>query len=211
MQNLGGRAAIRQMSAVELAADVATLSRAGRRRLLRACENDLRNDRKAASEEVRVHAAKILVALLPESLDAIESLIALRSSRWRYEVHFSLFLFIGDVRHLFGASIDRQLVDLLSRYLMTVQASTALASWKAADTIVFCWPPRESLPRLEVAATEARCVAGRLAALSALEELLKAQGEATRSRIEPVIRSICLRDRSARVRRLARFALDDGH
>jgi len=207
MEVLGGPEAVDGMGTLELSAAARALSKADRRRLQWACENDLRDDRKAALEELRVRAAKVLVALLSESLDAIGSLIALRSSRWRYEVHFSLFLFIGDVRRLYDASVDRQLLDLLGGYLMTVRTGTALAAWKAADTIASCWPVGDALPRLEVAATEGKYVAGRLAALSGLEELLKKRDDAIRSRIEPVIRSMCVRDPSAKVRRVASFAM----
>lgn len=207
MECLGGPEAISAASTAELAAAARTLSKADRRRLQWTCESNLRDDRKAAVRELRAQAAKVLVALVPETLDAIESLVALRSSRWRYEAHFSLFLFLGDVRRLHGANVDRRLLDLLSRYLMTARTETASAAWKAADTIAFDWPVRDALPRLEAAATKGRYVAGRLAALSALEQILRERGDAARSRIEPVIRSMCIRDRSARVRNLASYAL----
>jgi hypothetical protein len=210
MQILGGPEAIDAMSTMELAAAAGGLSKTDRRRLQWRCEKDLRDDRKASIREKRVRAAKVLVALLSESLGAIESLIALRSSRWRYEVHFSLFLFVGDVRRLVGAGVDRRLLDLLGGYLMTVRAGTALAARMAADALASSWPVGDALPRLEAAATEGKYVAGRLAALSGLEEILNERGDATRSRIEPVIRSMCIRDPSAKVRRVASFALAGG-
>lgn len=199
--------AVDAMRVEELCGSVSALSKRDRRRLQWGCERILRDDRRAACREERVRAAKVLVALIPDSVDAIESLTALRSSRWRYEVHFSLFLFLGDVRTFHASGLDRRLLDLLVNYLMTVKAPTALAAWKAADTIASCWPVASSLSVLEGVARTAQFAAGRLAALSGLEELLGGAIEPGRSRIEAVIRSMCLRDRSARVRRAAGRAL----
>ena len=203
-------AVVDAMSIEQLSESVNALAKRDRRRLQWTCENDLRDDRKVAVSEQRVRAAKFLVALLSESIDAIESLVALRSSRWRYEVHFSLFLFVGDARLLHGPTLDRRILDLLGSYLMTVKTRTALAAWKAADTIASCWSITDARARLEAAAMTGAYVSGRLAALSGLEEILEKQAGAERSRIQAVIRSMCLRDRSARVRRAASFELSGG-
>jgi len=198
-----------EMAVADMHTPLQDSNTAGRAGLRWQCERLLRGK---VSREERVRASKILVALLPDSLDTIRGLVSLRESRDQHEVHFSLFCFLGDVRELHGSHLDRRLLDLLRDYLVTVRSEAALAAWKAGDTIASCWSAGDAVPALGIAAKDGRYVAGRLGALSGLEEILKSSSARSKREreIESVIRSICMRDRSSRVRNVASFALNSG-
>lgn len=193
-----------KITVAEIHTALQDVSTADHARLRWQCERLLRGEMK---REDRVRASKILVALLPDSLGAIEGLVSLQESRDRHEVHFSLFCFLGDVRGLCGSDLDRRLLGLLTDYLVTVRSEAALAAWKAGDTIASCWPVSEAVPALHAAAKDGRYVAGRLGALSGLEEVLKSSSVRSKAEIESLIRCMCMRDRSSRVRNVASFAL----
>ena len=188
----------------ELASVLGRLSRAQRARLQWQGESALRGD---VGREDRIRAAKILAALLPQSFRAIEALLAIRGSAAQSEIHFALFLFLGDLRGVMTADVDRRLLSLHTDYLLDVRTESAFAAWKVGDAIATCFPARDALDALDVVARRAKYVAGRLGALTGLEWLLRNTTGRTRERAQSIARSLCMADASARVRRLARHAI----
>jgi hypothetical protein len=184
-------------------AAVRKLSARDRRRLLNGLDARMRGDAKRHERE-RIAAARLLVACLPDSMSVIRRWVRATSGRWDYEIHFSLFCFLGDSQLL---GLDRMLTEALLRsvsdYLLTARKNTAKAVWMAGDLLGDHWEGPKALTILVDASCNARYVAGRAAAIHGLEHRLRRSGQRDRSLILNVLESIARRDRSPRLRRRA--------
>src|SRR5207244_12337195 len=93
--------------------------------------HELRRD-----ERLTVSAAKVLVAALPDSLDAIAGLLKVHTGKYAYEVHCSLFVFLSDIHYLELRREDKtRAVELILSYIESARVRTALAAWMAGDAI----------------------------------------------------------------------------
>jgi len=197
----------------KIAYRVQLLERSDRRRLLSLCEMaftelDLRKD-----EPTRVAAAKVIVALVPDSVDAIRRWINTKSGKDIYEVHFSLFCFLDDVPDLPGGrEFATEIPSLIEKYLLKAKSDSAYAAWMAGDLLGDHWETIEALPILVKAAQEARFVAGRESAIHGLAHILNnlPKSDPTTKSIITLLREISKSDRSENVKAAARVALETG-
>lgn len=197
----------------KVAAQVQCLNQSKRRRLLSLCErafdeSDLRKD-----ENTRVAAAKVMVALVPDSARAIRHWINTRSGKYIYEVHFSLFCFLDDVPRLpSGGAFATEIPSLIEQYLLDVKSKAARAAWMAGDLLGDHWQVTEALPVLMKVAKGARFVVGRDAAVDGLERLLHnlPNSDPARKSIIALLQDVYKGDRSQEVRTSARVSLEQG-
>lgn len=148
-----------------LARRIAALSPSARRDLQAAASRSLRRGQ-SADEAQRVCATKVLAALLPTSLPAIRRLIASSDGPGAYEIHFSLFCALSDLKH--PAKIERTLLKLIRNYLLRAKGDRAMAAWMAGDLLGDHWPGVGAIDVLRDVALRARFRGGRAGALHGL-------------------------------------------
>jgi hypothetical protein len=169
-------------------------------------EMALRND-----EASRVAAAKIMVALIPDSASSIKQWINSKSGKNIYEVHFSLFCFLDHVPILpNGKEFAREIPSIVENYLLDVKSESAHAAFMAGDLLGDHWEINEALAILIRVSKEARFVAGREGAIHGLAHMLcnLPKSDTIRMSIISLLRNIAKNDRSQKVRVSASLALE---
>lgn len=186
--------------------------------LLSLCEKSLSRVDFRKLESVRVAIAKILVVLVPDSLDTIKQWINMKRGKYVYEVHFSLFCFLGHIPELpNGKGVAGQILPLVEYYLLQVASETAYAAWMAGDLLGDHWTLKEAIPLLVKAAKEAKFVAGRKGALHGLAHVLNNLEEShspdfidAKNKITILLQQISENDRSQEIRKDAQRILENG-
>lgn len=176
------------------------LSAMKRQELLNRLDSHLKGNAKRRERD-RIAAARLLVACLPDSMSVIQRWIATNSGRWSYEIHFSLFCFLGDAQLL---GLDRNLIQALirsvSEYLLSMPRNRAKAVWMAGDLLGDHWKGREALTALLDIARNAHYVAGRSAAIHGLERRFRRSDQRDPALILRALRDTVSRDRSRKLR-----------
>lgn len=180
-----------------------TLTRRQRLRIVQQVESLLKGPCRKNTGE-RVAGAKVLVALLPESLQMIERSLQRTEDRWCYELHFSLFCFLGFAQTL-SPSMCQKIYRVVQTYLETARRDTAMAAWMAGDLLGDHWSGHHILPDLARLALNAAFAAGRKGALHGIEHRLQHPGEPRKekSAVLKTLFAISTSDRSPAVRRYA--------
>jgi hypothetical protein len=182
-----------------------------RRYLLSLCEQVFGEVSLRRDEPSRVAAAKIMVALIPDSIDSIRNWINSKSGKSIYEIHFSLFCFLDQVPGLRnGKEFAREIPPLIQDYLLDVKSKSAFAAFMAGDLLGDHWEVSEALPILIRAAKGARYVAGRKGAIHGLAHILNrlSESDTHRGPIISLLRNIRKRDNSKEVRVSANLVLE---
>jgi len=176
-----------------------------REQLLGVCEEAFRHNWNLRGPMDRIAYARVLVALLPASLPVVRDWLVRRGSVVDYEVHFTLFCYLDWCQELpESSSVGPAVLDLVSDYLETVPADTARAAWMAGDLLGDHWSASETWPMLLDLTQRARYVAGRKAALSGLETVVRKGITPAQAReAASVLRRVSLSDRSPAVRGMA--------
>jgi hypothetical protein len=191
---------------------VAALSVNERARLLQDVTAVLTDARMAANVGTRIVAVRLLIALLPDSLDTITGLLRRRDGVLDYEVHFTLFCYLDWVSVVEApAGVAADVLALVAEYLHDVPSDSARAAWMAGDMLGDHWAPLDdALPVLINAVVNARFVAGRAGALSGLEQTIENLGteDSRTAEIISVLRFVRSNDRSRKLRRSADLLLD---
>lgn len=190
----------------KIASITSSFKSADRLRFLKKVTNLLKSDRRRKTEE-RIVGARILVALLPDSLDSIQELLITRSNRWDYELHFTLFCYLDDSQFLpLTERTKSEVLKLIFDYLVSARVNTALAVWMAGHSLGNHWAGDEALGYLQRAAVKGVYAAGRKGALSGLEDRLKSMLE-DQETILKTIQDVSIRDSSQELRKRARLLL----
>lgn len=199
---------VRGASVAEMVDRMSTWDPLKRSELLRRAGEAARGDQAAANEGLRIGLAKALVALLPDSYEVISQLLEWRAGVLAYELHFSLFCFLGDNPEVTADPLSRdRMATLVEAYLRTVRVGTAHASGMAGDLLGEHWPVKEAVPRLVRLAANARFVAGRQGALDGLAAALGRAQLPTQRQIVAAMRTVAETDRSSKIRDIARYFL----
>jgi len=107
----------------KIAPRVQRLNQSGRRRLLSLCERAFSELGLRKDEPTRLAAVKGIVALVPDSTDAIRHWINTKSGKDIYEVHFSLFCFLDEVPDLPHAEkFATEIPSLIEQYLLKLNS-----------------------------------------------------------------------------------------
>lgn len=179
-----------------------------RRRLILRIEESLLKSPRWASERDRVLLAKVVTALLPDSVQLLERLLLGRDNERFAEFQFSLFVALSDLPGVVKVERDvQQVLDLVELYLLGVRSGTAQAPWMAGDMLGDHWPLGAALPTLERVARRARFVAGREGAIHGLSHALTRASKRQQWVIMQLLLDVSERDRSSRVRRYARSVM----
>jgi hypothetical protein len=186
---------------------VAALAPVLRRRLLQDVRAAVADSRLMVDTDARVVVARLLVSLLPDSLETLATLLRKRENALAYETHFTLFCYVDWATEVAAASdVAADILALVAEYLQNVPAETAKAAWMAGDMLGDHWGPLEgALPVLTHAVVNARFVAGRAGALYGLEQILTSLGprDVRRAALRSLVHRVRTKDRSRRMRRAA--------
>jgi hypothetical protein len=167
-------------------------------------------DEGSHDEKLRVLLAKVLVALLPDSLPQIRKLLRPGTTSASAEAQFSLFAFLDEIPQVLPAMKVRDTVlQLLSQYLVNVRNELAQSAWMAGDLLGDHWPYEEAVPVLIHAAKHGRFVAGREGALHGVSHALERAPKRLQWELVDALKSITEKDRSERVRQYAQAILGD--
>lgn len=194
----------------EVAEKIGELTVETRYRFLQVCENAFSVLKFRTHEPTRVASARLLIALLPDSLDVIKRWVEKSDSRFIHEVHFSLFCYFGEVQEVARLRPARRMVlDLVAKYLMRTKTDAARAAWMAADLLGDHWNLHESLPVLINVAKDGQSVAARKAAVHGLTKALRRCSDGDCARITATLEQLASSDSSRKIRVAAKMSL--GH
>lgn len=84
-------------------------------------------------EKLRAGAVRLIVALLPKTFAALESLLRDCSSPLWYEVHFTIFCALE--RDNFAPADQARVKQLIREYLLNIRSGSGFAAWKAGDLL----------------------------------------------------------------------------
>jgi hypothetical protein len=182
------------------------LSSPKRRLLSLRCAQGLSDPRITQEEAIRVFLAKLISALVPDSVEWLSDLLDPNPKASLAEVQFSLFCFLDVVKHD-GVSERRAVLHLVEQYLMTISKGSADAAWMAGDLLGDHLPLEESLGVLISAASHGRHAAGRLASIHGLSHALPRATKRQQWAIVEALRQVVLKDRSAKVKHYASSVL----
>jgi hypothetical protein len=183
-------------------------SPAQRSRAFELGEGLLRDRTARGDERRRIVAAKMLVALLPDSMPSIRALLRAFDDADAYEVHFSVLCFLTEAEEFLR---DREIADVLEvfrEYLMSASSNRALSAWMAGHALGGHFEAKHTAPILLEAARTARFAAGRGAAVKGLGEHLDEAPPDLHEAIVRELRSRARTDRSESVKAAARNALN---
>jgi hypothetical protein len=147
----------------------------------------------------RIAGAKVLAALMPESLESIRSILRTADDRWWYELHFTLFCFLDDVQSLPG-SFHGSVYQIVKDYIRTARTRTAKAAWMAGDLLGGHWSCEALADDLSELVSTAQHVVGKESAIHGLEQLVDRVGEHERATIIEALEQIALTDKSEKFR-----------
>jgi len=190
--------------------EIAELDPGDKLRLLASCDTVLNDERVGQDTSTRITAVRILVALLPLSLEAITDLLSRFAGRRDYETHHTLFCYLEWVQEMPKAAILTQsILPLVEAYFLNVPRQTARAVWMAADMMGEHWNEQTAVPLLTKTVKAARYAAGRQGSLLGLEKALArlTAGSNAEAELLKTLRGVSLSDRSGRVRAEAREVL----
>jgi hypothetical protein len=188
-----------------IASGVRKLPGQNRVKLVRKTDNLLRSYSRRAERD-RIAGAKLLVALLPESLETIKRFLEKTDDRWWYELHFSLFCFLDSAQSR-SARISESVYRKVKDYISSASSNTAQAAWMAGDLLGDHWAGSHVGADLGELALTAQYVAGREAALHGIEHRFRHAGKAERVKLTKILGQLAEEDRSGAVRISARLVM----
>lgn len=177
-------------------------SSAGRRRIVSRCRRALLDPQVVRDVDARVALCRLLCAAAPECLPVLRELLRVGPGWWRYEVQFTLFCFLDQIPAIRrGAELASSVPGIVEAYLMEVQSESGRAAWMAAHMLANHWRPNAiGMGILFHVLESGRYVAGRLAALIALNGLARVARKAERATLTARINDTRSHDRSRLVR-----------
>lgn len=179
-----------------------------RRRLLEGMKRLLREPRYCKNEALRVGAVRILVAYIEETIADVEKFLKDFSTRWSYELHFTLFCYL-DLEDLPNSEALRsRVLRAVANYLTNARKDTARAAWMAGDLLGDHWQTEEAFEILCRIGTEGKHAAARDAAMHGLEEAMSWLPEKRRQEVVTLARRAAESDRSKWVRIAAESILE---
>jgi hypothetical protein len=190
---------------------VDSLDQKNRHKLLLACDGIFSDVNLRKNEDARVGAAKVMAALVPDSVNTIKRWINTTSGKYIYEVHFSLFCFLDEIPYLNGGKeFAREIPSLIEKYLYNIKTDTSLAAFMAGDLLGDHWNITSALPVLKRLARRARYVSGRTWALYGLSEMLERLPDSSPNRgiIISLFKEVKNNDRSENIRRSTKIDLE---
>ncbi len=186
---------------------LASASQVRRGQNIEAAKLVLKNARLCRKESLRIAAAKVLVASLPETFGDIQSFLTDFSRPLSYEVHFTLFCFLDPDELPNREGLRRRIFSLVKSYLMNSNAKTGSAAWMAGDLLGDHWRRREAVDALCEIAANAEHPVARESAIHGLAHALDWASPARRKRILGLFEKISSMDTCESVRLSGRMAL----
>lgn len=164
------------------------------------CEFTLAEYDEVGEFEFRKPLIDILIAMLPETEDAIHRCLTRSVDVLDSEVQFTLFCFLDNVPDLkVGSQSSNKILGFVEEYLMNVRTNRAGAAWMAGDLLGDHWDLEESFPILVQLSKKARFVAGRRGAVYGLKQAAGRE-EHRKDEVIKLLKDVAREDRSESVR-----------
>lgn len=198
-------------SVEELRRGIARQGRHTQQRLLARLEESVDAPRELESEDDRVFVAKLIVALLPSSMQLTRRVLQPnKGDEKTAELQFSLFVALSEVLEMeISQEVFLSLLETTKAYLLAIAADTAEAAWMAGDLLGDHWPLDASLSILLEATRNALHPVGREAALHGLSHALERGTKQQQWEIMEAVRERASNDESAAVRSYAAMIASD--
>ena len=153
--------------------------------------------------KIRIGLIKIIIGIIPYSINLIEKILRLKRNKYDYELHFTLFCYIDNIIYTKDEGLITRLIKVLIDYLKNVKTNTAKAAWMAGHLLGDHWPTHKALPALiEIVRSSGNRI-GREAAISGLGELYKKVNSKEKKKITSILKDIVEQDPSKEVRLLS--------
>ncbi|MGI8496276.1 MAG: hypothetical protein ACR2OG_01655 [Gemmatimonadaceae bacterium] len=193
----------------ELRARAAQQGEFVRRRLLAEIDRGLGAGNAPADEPSRVTLARLLAALIPDSIPAIASSLQTSDlSDASAELQFSIFVALSDLPALItDAQVLDTVTQLLKRYLLAIDTDMAQAAWMAGDLLGDHWLLALALPTLCDVARGAQHASGREGAIHGLSHALGRASKAEQWKMVELLNAIATTDSEPSVRQSAEMAI----
>ena len=179
------------------------------RRILNHVVDSASDLRTLKDEHSRVFLARVLVALVPQSLDAITTFIEIMEpAELQCELQFSLFVALSDLPALVPdpETLDR-ITRIVEEYLFSVRTDSAQAAWMAGDLLGDHWPVDRAFPALVRVARLAEFDGARRSAIHGLSHMLASAPKRRQWEVVTVLRDIAEHDSNERIRTSAESAI----
>ena len=148
---------------------LSALGSAKKQELLKRVITLLLDSTETRPDAVRIDLVKIFVGLLNTSKDALIQVLRHRRQRSDYDVHFTLFCYLDEIR---GLPETQEVVDnipaIIEAYLMEVEMSEPASM--AATALGDNWNVDEAFPALQRVLSKAKYAAGRQGAIEGLAQ-----------------------------------------
>jgi hypothetical protein len=130
---------------------------------------ELSNKKLLTNEDLRISLIKLVLSLIPESEGIIEDLLLKKSEKIDFEVQFTIFCFLDQIKDLKNAKkFASNVPNLVGEYLMNTKRNTGRAAWMAGDMLGDHWDKKAAVPVLKNVAKNAKYIAGKRAGLYGL-------------------------------------------
>lgn len=165
----------------------------------------LRDAAARKEKKLRNGAARVIVALLPETFSSIKQLLSDSKSRLWHEVHFIIFAALD--RKELTKTDQTRVLELIHTYLKEAKSDAGYAAWEAGLLLGGEWRSDETVELLKELLFTAKHPPGRMGALHGIEHALQRASLAGSRHLFSLIQKAANEDRSAKVRLSARLAL----
>ncbi|MGA8075624.1 MAG: hypothetical protein WB995_19270 [Candidatus Acidiferrales bacterium] len=165
----------------------------------------LRDPALRKGKKLRGGAARVIVALLPETFSSVKQLLSDSKSRLWHEVHFIIFAALD--RKELGKNDQTRVLKLIYAYLKEAKSDAGYAAWEAGLLLGDEWRSEQTVQMLEELLFSAKYPSGRKSALHGIKHALTQASPAQRTHLFSLIERVANEDRSATVRLAARLDL----
>lgn len=191
-----------EMSVKEISHYLSEIKNKEKKRILNNCKLNIQNNLLIADEIKRVENIKILIALIPETINTIKKLLLDFSDEISYERHFTLFCYLDDVfDFLEDIEIINEILDLIKNYLLNVKYDYAMAAWMAGDLLGDHWRNIDSAQKvLFEVIKNSKYTTGKLSALHGIKQLFQNVDLTRKEEIMSFLQGLLKTEKSVKVK-----------
>jgi len=138
-------------------------------------ETVLKNIKEASkirNKNNRVILVKLILTFLPQTKAEIIKILTQRNSRLDFELHFTIFCFLDQIREIRQSGKRKfNVPEIIEDYLMKIKDNTCQAAWMAGELLGVNWDKKNALTVLKKVFFKAKNKTGKEAGLYGLYQI----------------------------------------